>query len=104
MATRISTLLPTTDLGRNMRLAANHTTNRNTNKPLGRQNLTKDVAESGKRRGKKIATKKIDVARIQRRRQIQTVHQTRKVDILRQISRDARGQLRGGGLLIDNIA
>ena len=104
MSTHTSTLMPTKDLGRQMRLPANHTTNRNSSKPLGKRNLTREASEIGKRKGHKLATKKIEVARIQRGRQLQRTQQSRNVDTLRRISRDAKGQLRGGGLLIDKIA
>ena len=46
----------------------------------------------------------MEVARIQRSRQLQLTRRSHNVDTMRKISRDARGQLRGGGLLIDKIA
>ena len=96
MSTHTSTLMPTKDLGRQMRLPAS--------KPLGKRNLTREASEIGKRKGHKLATKKIEVARVQRSRQLQRTQQSGNVDTLRRISRDAKGQLRGGGLLIDKIA
>lgn len=104
MSTHTSTLMPTKNLGRQIRPPATHTTSRSANKPLGKRNLTEKANQIGKRKGQKIATKKMQVARIQRSRQLQLTRQSHNVDTMRKVSRDARGQLRGGGLLIDRIA